>query len=130
METKHQSLLFLKSASSLNSLVILAVLCLVLYDNHRITKLEESVKIYQDKTGFHRRDPKLPSLVSRLENYQQQQPQKTAQQTSKVDSSKVLSSASVNGEKDERLRRSANGNQRVSSKPKVNTVNTLSFSFY
>ena len=125
MECKPQKLLLMKSATTLNSIVLIAVICTVVYQQEQLSYLQEKMKISQED------QPARVILhdvqrTSEEEKYHQKQRQKTAQKASLDGLSKSWKSAIVNGE-GIRRKRSTDGkafsdSQRTSSKSKTNTT--------
>ena len=127
MECKHHNLLLVKSATTLNSVVILAIFCTIVYQHQQLIDLKGQVKISQDSVPrFTAHDLKLLSLLS-LDEYPQWLPQKISLNApSKDDRTKVWKSAPVNEERHRKQRstdaKATSGSQRSSSR--VNRTKT------
>ena len=132
MEGKQQSLLLIKSATALNSLLIFSIVCVVFYHHQRVAKLELNVLVYHDMERFPKDSRQLSSLLAQQENQkvrsavplnvrrnQPQHVQGRARETLKDRSSNVWNAASVNGGRSERKQSS-----RKRRSPRVNTTHT------
>ena len=126
MECKQQSLLLLKSATALNSVVILAILCTIVYQHQQLIDLKGQIQISQDSVSrFTPHNLKLLSLLSLEENYRQQQ-QETPRNSPTNERSKGSDAVPVYGERQTRKRtlRSINGKAAASDDQRIsNRVN-------
>ena len=133
MEGKQRSLLLIKSATALNSLLIFSIVCVVFYHHQRVAELELKVLIYHNVERFSENGKQFSSLLPPKENQkawgtalvngrinQPQHLRRRAREATKDDRSNVWNAPSINGGRGERK-----DSNRKPRSPRVNTTHTI-----